>query len=124
MELDKNKMTRTERRRFPRLNASVSVDYSIVEKGLLKGSTSTKNISAGGICLIVYEEIKPNSTLSLKINLPDDRGFIEVKGKVVWTSEFSLGPDQKKRWDIGIEFININKEVQKRISKYVFMLLR
>lgn len=123
MEFDKNEMPETERRKFPRLDASVAIEYSI-EKHPLKEIAFTKNISAGGICLIVYEEIELNSILSLKINLGDNRDIIEVKGRVVWFSEFSLDPDKKKRWDIGIEFIGINEEDRKRISKYLFRLLR
>jgi len=124
MELNKNEIPQTERRKFPRLNASVAVEYSIIEKYPLKETTVTKNISSGGICLIVYEEIEVNTTLSLKINLADDNDFIETKGKVVWSSEFSLGPDKKQRWDIGIEFLEASEDDQKRVSKYIFTLLR
>lgn len=124
MELNKNEIPQTERRRFPRLNASVAVEYSIIEKNPFKEITFTKSISSGGICLIVYEEIEVDTTLSLKINLTDDNDFIEAKGRVVWSSEFSLDPDKNKRWDLGIEFLEASEDDRKRVSKYVFTLLR
>ncbi len=45
MELNKNEMPVTERRKFPRLNASVTNEY-FIEKDPLKETTVTKNISA------------------------------------------------------------------------------
>ena len=124
MEFDKNEMPETERRRFPRLDASVAIEYSILGKAPLKETAFTKNISAGGICLIVYEKIEVNTILSLRINLGDNSDIIEIKGNVVWLSKFSMDPDKKERWDIGIEFIKINEEDRKRIFKYLFRLLR
>jgi c-di-GMP-binding flagellar brake protein YcgR len=124
MVFNKDEMPRMERRRYPRLDASVAIEYSIIGRAPLKETAFTKNIGAGGICLIVYEKIEVNTILSLKINLCDNSDIIEIKGNVVWLSEFSLDPDKKKRWDIGIEFTEINEEDRKRISKYLFRLLK
>ena len=109
-----------ERRKFPRLNAVVNVEYSIIGEGPLKYTESTKNIGAGGICLIVYEEIKINTLLSLKFFLPDSNEPIQAKGRVVWKGEFSISSDQIRRYDLGIEFVEIGEEDRERISKYVF----
>ena len=78
MELYKNEMPETERRRFPRLDASVGIEYSILGKAPLKETAFTKNISAGGICLIVYEKIEVNTILSLRINLCDNSDIIGI----------------------------------------------
>ena len=114
-----------ERRRFPRLNVSVDIEYSILKKESLHGNESiTKNISAGGICLIVYEDVKVGSLLDLKINISEINYSINVKGKVIWSSSFSIGSDQRDRYDLGIEFTDINETDRQKISQYVFKLLQ
>jgi c-di-GMP-binding flagellar brake protein YcgR len=112
-----------ERRRFVRLNALVDVAYSkkavpALEKEKL---SVAKNISKGGICLIVYEPIKAEDVLDLKVYLPDRTTPIDVVGKVVWTKEFILGDiPGNKRYDVGIEFLNVNQKELSEINKYVF----
>ena len=116
---------RIERRRFPRLITSADVEYTILEKKpLQEKDTVSKNISAGGICLIVYEKIEPGSILDLKIRLEDINYVALVKGRVVWNSYFTFDADKKARYDLGIEFIEINESDRQKISKYVLNLTR
>lgn len=111
-----------DKRNFPRLSASVEVEYILLE-GVSDGKqTFTRNISAGGICLIVYEKIEPGSILSLKLYLPDVKKTIQAQGKVVWSSHFTIGSDQRDRYDLGIEFTEIDDSVRDEISKYLFKL--
>jgi c-di-GMP-binding flagellar brake protein YcgR len=111
--------TGEERRKFVRLSASVIVDYKVIDTQSVK-TTQTKNISAGGICIIVYEEIEPETILDLKIYLPDDSSPIQAKGRVVWKKEFTFSSDPRARFDIGIEFLEIESFDRERISRYVF----
>jgi c-di-GMP-binding flagellar brake protein YcgR len=111
-----------DKRNFPRLSASVEVGYTLLKDAADKKTTYTKNISAGGICLIVYEKIEPGSILALKLQLPDVQKTIEVQGKVVWTSHFTIDSDQRDRYDLGIEFNEIDESLRQRISQYVFKL--
>jgi hypothetical protein len=43
---------------------------------------------------------------------------------VVWVKDFILDSDDMKRYDLGIEFVQINKSDWQKISKYVFESLR
>ena len=113
-----------ERRRFPRLTVAAAVDYVILNKQTPEEGTLIRNISAGGICLIVYENIDAGTVLSLSIFLPDNHSYISAKGRVVWKKEFMVSSEQRKRYDVGVEFIEISEEDQKRISKFVFSLLK
>jgi c-di-GMP-binding flagellar brake protein YcgR len=115
-----------ERRRYVRLNALVDVAYnkhphSQEEESLLRLS---KNISKGGICLIVYDELKKDDLLDLKIFLPDTRTPVEALGQVVWASEFIIGDKIGKRYDVGIEFVKISDKDKDRIDQYVFSHLK
>ena len=116
---------KVERRRFPRLITSADVEYTILEKkALQEKDTVSKNISAGGICLIVYEKIELGSLLDLKIRLEDINYVALVKGRVVWSSYFTFDADKKARYDLGIEFIEINESDRQKISKYILNLTR
>ncbi len=113
-----------EGRRFVRLNALVDVVYkklSFLEEEL----SLTKNISKGGICLIAYEELKESDILDLEIYLPEDKIPINATGRVVWVKEFIIGsPIKGKRFDAGIEFMEIKEEDLNRIDRYVFTFKR
>jgi c-di-GMP-binding flagellar brake protein YcgR len=109
-----------EKREFVRLNVLADVVYSRHTSEDLK-LTLTKNISAGGICLIVYESFKEGDLLDLKIGLPQDENPINAVGRVVWSIEFFILNDTKsKRYDIGVEFVNLDPKERERINKYVF----
>jgi c-di-GMP-binding flagellar brake protein YcgR len=84
-----------ERRVFPRLNASVDVEYNVLEKkGEKRRRSASKNISVSGICLIVYEKIDVGNVLALKIHLTDVNYIIEVEGRVVWSTHFTMDSDR------------------------------
>lgn len=102
---------------------AVDIDYSIIDKEPLVETSHTKNISAGGICLIIYEKVEIDTLLSLTIKLPEENQPILTKGKVAWTKEFRLNSEQTNSWDAGIEFVNIKDIDRDKISKYIFTLL-
>jgi len=109
-----------ERRKFPRLSVAVDIQYKALPEAIAYGTGATANISAVGICLILYEELKPGSVLELNIYLPDDQPIIKGKGRIVWIKPFNVARDQKERFDAGVEFIDINESDRKRINNYVF----
>ena len=110
-----------ERRRFVRLNVLTDVGYAKRSNGKEERLSLAKNISAGGICLVVYDELRASDTLDLKIWLPDDKEIITAVGRVVWVKEISLESlGSAKRFEAGIEFIEIKDEDMKKINTYVF----
>jgi len=124
MENSNKEKLSTEKRKFPRLRIDTNVEYSIVGKESLQNVNSTKNISAGGICIIVYENIEIAAVLSLKIYLPANNIPIHTKGRVAWKSEFKIGSDSKSCYDVGIEFLDINEDDRRKIFQYVFKALQ
>lgn len=111
-----------EKRRYPRLNINVNVEYSVLETSESVAG-NTKNISAGGICLIVYEDIKPGTILKLQIYLPDNHNPIQATGKVVWRSKVEVVADKRVRFDTGIEFLDIKDSDRNIIAQHIFSLL-
>jgi len=114
-----------ERRQFPRLVASANVEYTLVKEKLLPENKSIlKNISSGGICLIVYEKVAIGSHLSLKIYLSDINREITATGKVIWSSPFSISSDNRQRYDLGIEFVEIDESDRQQLSQHIFRLIQ
>lgn len=111
-----------ERRQFPRLVTTVDIGYSILDKKQTEEKTVAKNIGAGGICLIVYEKIAIGTLLDLRLHLGDINSTVKAKGKVIWSSYFTVGSDERERYDLGIEFTEIAESDRQKISQYVFRL--
>ncbi len=113
-----------EKRRFPRLNVAVDVRWEKVlpkkRWGLRTDVHVAKNISAGGICLVVYEDVEVGEQLSLDIELPTQK-VIHAVGRVVWASPFQVsGDEERKRRDVGIEFTQITKEDREEMQRFVW----
>lgn len=113
-----------EKRRFPRLSVAVDVRWEKLPPkkrwGLRTDAHMTKNISAGGICLIVYEDVEVGERLSLDIELPGPK-TIHAVGRVVWASPFQVsGEEGRKRCDVGIEFVEIAKEDRQEIQRFIW----
>ena len=114
-----------ERRKFVRLNINVEINYTIITLPPHKQFTipiQSKNIGGGGICLISEQELKTGELLKLEIKLPEDPPTVHALGRVVWVKPFSLATEKSKRFDMGVEFIEISQEDRQRINKYVFSL--
>lgn len=111
---------RIDRRRYPRLNTAVDVVYMIDTQHHKDEEAVSKNISAGGICLILYEYAAVDTMLSLEINLPGEAGTIKAVGKVRWVKKFMFDSDERPRYDAGIEFAKIDETDQKKIAQYIF----
>lgn len=116
-----NNKEASERRRYPRHYAVVA-DYRIGDSGLIKVS-QVKNISAVGICLILYENIAAGTEIELKIYLPDTVSAISARGKVVWIERIKFESELKTRFETGIEFSEIGEFEQKEIAQYVSSVL-
>jgi len=109
-----------ERRKFVRLNVGCEVNYKVLNVEPPKFIKSkTKNISAGGICLIADEKLNPGTLLELNFHLPDKAITIRAKGRVAWVNPFKIA-NEKERFDCGIEFVEISPKDQKIINQYVF----
>ena len=64
--------------------------------------------------------LKRGDILKLEIVLPEDSPTINAVGKVVWLKPFHIATEEKTRYDVGVEFTEINEAERRRINKYVF----
>lgn len=111
-----------ERRKFIRLQISVEVKYSLLKLEPHQQLATSKNIGSGGICIMADDPLKLGNLLKLEIILPQDPPVIFAVGKVVWTKSFSILGEERNRYEVGIQFLDIGEKDQVRIKKYVFSL--
>jgi len=112
-----------ERRKFPRFNLLVDVLVSKRAASERERLLVTKNISQSGVCIIAYEEFQEQDILELKIFLPEDKVPLIVMGRVAWTKEFVIGESPgNRRYDMGVEFIDIDEESIQKINRHLFSL--
>ena len=112
-----------ENREFARLDLNVKVDWKKINettKPKQEFSDKTKNISAGGLCLVVYEKLNIGEKVQIEMELPS-KEVINAEGKVVWISEYEIsGREEETIYDIGVEFVKISQKERDEINKFVF----
>jgi c-di-GMP-binding flagellar brake protein YcgR len=110
------------KREFVRLRLNVRVDWKkIIDKSDVVGKfpDTTRDISAGGLCLNMDEELAIGDRLQIRMELPSKK-IIDAQGKVVWIKEFGIDSRGEKRtYDTGIEFTAIRDEDREEINKFV-----
>ena len=105
-----------ERRRFPRANFLCKVILRSSQKEFL---THTQNISAGGVRILLFENLAVKSEVKLII-FASRR--LEMKGRIVWSLDIDRELDEPL-FDIGIEFLDLNKTDKDFLQRLVDKLL-
>ena len=109
-----------DRRKYPRVNASVT--YSVVESSLTQNMQAAKNISEGGIAFFARDAISVGAELELDIALPD-MSDIKARVKVIWREPVKIPDDDSICCELGVEFFDLDEQIRKKISRYVFLRL-
>ncbi|MFH0877005.1 MAG: PilZ domain-containing protein [Candidatus Omnitrophota bacterium] len=109
------------KRKFARLDINVDVHWKKIAQAEGVADTtsdSTKNLSRQGICLVTYQPLNIGEHLTLDIVLAPDRK-IASKGKVNWIHELgNLGRKEQKKYEVGIEFLDISDRDQDEIRRF------
>lgn len=112
------------RRKFPRANYKCLI---VIKKRLTSKtiSTQTENIGAGGICVIIKEDLGLFQGVDIELYLDDNKTPVKSGGTIVWVVKKSQ-PKQKGTplYDIGIEFIDIRPEDRERVAAVVEQILK
>lgn len=107
-----------ERRRFKRAKFPCRIYILTAPLHIIK--CETENIGAGGIRVLIDENLGIHSKVGIKLYLSQEP--IECKGKVVWLVERKK--DNKiAKFDIGIEFHQISQKDREIINVFVKSLI-
>lgn len=109
-----------ERRRYPRLDESISVGYRL-PKNLLGNSSLSADICEAGVRLPTFLRLDPGKKIELKIRLPEHREEISALGEVVWLQETE---DVSLRYLLGLRFIDMAVIARDKIRDYIHQKLQ
>lgn len=119
MEQEKPGKPFEERRKYVRLQTGVGVKYTIIGKpGEVRAFS--KDISAGGLCLVLSDELTEQTPLQLEIKIPDLKDAIAALARVIWQKKFTDPTDASKVcFHTGVEFTGISDFDRFNINRYV-----
>jgi c-di-GMP-binding flagellar brake protein YcgR len=107
-----------EKRRYSRLDTRVKVEIATYDAG--KGKTvpqsaESRNVSAGGLLVTLERPLEVSSYVLARFTLPGETEQLDFIARVVRVEEV----EALRRYDIGLEFIDIVVGEMERIDKYV-----
>jgi Tfp pilus assembly protein PilZ len=97
-----------EQRRSPRRSLDVEVNFAF------NAIAHTKDISAGGICLITDRELEETKLFRLNFFLPDEAEPVELYGKVVWSR-----PAGEHHYESGVSFWKVDSVTTERLESFL-----
>jgi len=105
-----------ERRRVPRFNLSVPVEYrKLREPASTKKGSLIKDISLGGVRFETDEFLAFTARLVLDISLPLPERSVSVVSKIAWIRKLP----QPDCYEVGNQFLEMSKETKDRLSGYL-----
>jgi len=69
------------------------------------------NISEDGLALTAATSLASDATVTMRILLPDSKGWVEASGKIAWTGESEK--------EAGVRFVNLAEETRERIRSWI-----
>ena len=104
---EKASVNNVEKRKYPRIN----FDSFVVVDMQMHGKT--RNLSAGGMCIVIPVYIEKGTMLHINFSLPGDRN-VNLFGNVAW-----IRNDSGSKYECGVEFIDFADHNRKIIREYV-----
>jgi c-di-GMP-binding flagellar brake protein YcgR len=119
-------MRKAEKRKFPRLSFDVELKYKVLNSPSPKTQESrVKNISTGGLCIMILEKVKIRTPLKLEISLPHEDKPIVAKGKVAWVEKLTIvSTETYVSYDCGVEFVDISPQDQESINRHIMFNIK
>lgn len=116
---DEDSKASERRKDSPRASVEIEVDLSTLGVYYL---TKIVNISSGG-AFICHPDIKPIGTLlKISFKLPFDSYLIETEAQVTWSYK-QAGKAKPSSTGMGVKFLEIKSDDQKKIQAYIDGLL-
>ncbi len=97
-------------RQFPRIKVIATADVNSEEMLLFH---KIENLSLGGICIQVPEQIPAGDQVEVVINLEEDTDEISTKAEVVWATD---GPEVR----IGLRFLDMSEGDKEKLRNYLY----
>ena len=80
------------------------------------------DITNDGLFLKTEEILKPQSDITLQLELPGDLGFVQVQAKVIRVNWALNKKKSRETLGMGVRFLNVAPNIQKILEAYVVYL--
>ncbi len=107
----------TEKRKFKRFDAYMSVKYSGTEGTTSKGIGISRDLCREGLKINFGQSLKEGSQLDLEILIPDDPKPIFSAGIVTWTR---AAEGSNQGYDHGVKLVNMDPVDKFRVLDYAY----
>ncbi|OGX02994.1 MAG: hypothetical protein A3G87_05015 [Omnitrophica bacterium RIFCSPLOWO2_12_FULL_50_11] len=97
-----------DQRSFPRVQAKCDIRILQSAGGIIR--TKTENLGAGGVRVILEQELEKLSRVHLRVTLPGSSTSFHCDGRIVWTVRSTEPRLHQVAYDTGIEFLNLRPE--------------
>jgi c-di-GMP-binding flagellar brake protein YcgR len=107
-----------EKRMYKRLDARVKVEISLYDPGkgkTIPQSAESLNVSAGGLLVTIERPLEVSSYVLVRFTLPGETEQHDFIARAVRVEEV----EALRRYDIGLEFVDIVVGDMEKIDKYV-----
>jgi len=114
-------IVRVQRRSFVRIPVVLNVTYKLKNSDRIY-TTYTKDISGGGIKIILPEILKVGDTIQMRIELSSPEDPVNCEGKVVWIDkeERQMGDKLEEIVYAGVRFTVIEDRDRERLIRFLF----
>jgi len=105
-----------ERRANERINAALPINYETIDTAEKHyGNTISKDISPGGIKILIDKFYPHKTKFLLRVQLGNNHKMIEGVTESVW----SFNEPYSNRYHSGLRFIDMNKEYQNILKQFI-----
>ena len=112
-------MTRSERRKDPRVGIPFAIKYRLVGKFLeMWNDGLMTDLSAGGVRCVSAQPLDRGDQVELQITLPNWREPFLCSGRIVWQKDSPAGPEH------GVSFMDVTPDKQIKIDELVQFLIK
>jgi len=107
-----------EKRADRRINIACKITFNLKDKQLVLNA-HTENISAGGLMVIIGEEIERSKVVDLELFLWNKDKPLKFKGEVAWVNEITPKATQPRLFNTGIKFIEMSESDKTEITDFI-----
>ena len=105
-------------RKFPRLPLRCRVTLSS-EKSKARYSTATRNVSLGGVCVILGKPLPKMKVCKIILRMNDRQKPIEAVGRIAWSIATKQNFKSKKVYDVGIEILECPSDQLEKLQRFL-----
>lgn len=107
-----------ERRTYVRVLSELQLRYAVVE-GEKAEKTSTRDVSGGGLRLVMNEKPRKGDIVAIEVDVPARSRAVSAKAEIVWVSKV-----ENDLWEAGINFTEIAAGDRATILRHVYSSAR